>query len=104
MSCHSSKNPIVPPLENITSVHYFSPTNSAEDPKNGSAYGYRGLAYLRIPAYDEAITDFNEVIRHHPKHTAAYYCRGLAYLGKADADFKESKRLGDLEDEARLRF
>src|SRR5208283_1471375 len=33
LSCHPSKNPIVPPLESVTSVHYFSPTNSAEDPQ-----------------------------------------------------------------------
>src|SRR5208283_3448319 len=63
LSCHPSKNPIVPPLESVTSVHYFSPTNSAEDPfadarmiaRPGVAAGVEELGPDRFPVIEATV-------------------------------------------------
>lgn len=62
----------------------------------------RGIAFLRVRDFDNAIADFAEVIRICPTCTVAYDSRGLAYLAnaclakgeyeKAIADFIEAIR------------
>lgn len=46
----------------------------------------RGLAYAEKGIWDEAISDFGEVVRLDQSSFKAYYHRGLAYAKKGDHD------------------
>ena len=59
----------------------------------------RGLEYNHLGQYEQAIRDFDEVIRLDPQDAAVYYNRGLAYgrIGnsiEAERDFAQAKELG----------
>lgn len=49
-------------------------------------YIVRGLAKSDIKKYDDAIADFNIVLRLNPKYALAYRLKGLAEIGKGDKD------------------
>ena len=50
------------------------------------AYISRGLAKADIQKYDEAIQDYNEVVKLNPQYALAYRLRGLAEIKKNDKD------------------
>ena len=56
------------------------------DPKDATAYRYRGFNYLYLGQYQRAVTECNQAIHLNPKDAEAYSNRGLAYneLGKND--------------------
>jgi tetratricopeptide (TPR) repeat protein len=45
----------------------------------------RGLAYLQLRRFDDAIADYNMVLKVRPQDAAAIYGRGIAKLRKGDA-------------------
>jgi tetratricopeptide (TPR) repeat protein len=62
------------------------------------AYINRGVSYLHIKNYAQAIGDFTEAIHLNPSDADAYYNRGLAYknqgkLPQAKTDFAKANRL-----------
>ncbi|MBI2485732.1 MAG: tetratricopeptide repeat protein, partial [Deltaproteobacteria bacterium] len=64
----------------------------------GAIYFYRGFAYLTKGDFDNAITDYNEVIKIKPDLAEAYNNHGLAYLNKKEyisaiADFNQAIQL-----------
>jgi len=73
------------------------------DPRNATAYTYRGLAQLGLARYgkgnwDLAIADFSEAIQLDPTDSQHYANRGLAQMGKREwdlaiTDFSEAIRL-----------
>jgi tetratricopeptide (TPR) repeat protein len=68
------------------------------DPKNATAFYYRGQVYSRMQDSDRAITDFTEAVRLDRNYARAWCARGLAYSDKHDysravADFTEAVRL-----------
>ena len=68
------------------------------NPNDAAFYNNRGEVYLREGKVDEAIDDFNTVIKLHPKLAAAYNKRGIAYkekgeLGRAIKDFDKAIEL-----------
>lgn len=50
----------------------------------------RGAHYLNLGRFDEAIDDFNLVIRNRPDFAFAYYDRGRCYFSKGD--FKKARK------------
>jgi tetratricopeptide (TPR) repeat protein len=55
------------------------------NPKDDSAFYFRGEAYRQKADYDRAIADYTEAIRLNPKDVfASYYARGGAYVDKGD--------------------
>lgn len=50
----------------------------------GIAYFNRGIAYLKLEKYKEAIMDFSNAILNDYTKSKVYYSRGKAYLGKGD--------------------
>jgi len=61
------------------------------DPEFTLAFKSRGAAYLRLDKTEEAIADFNAVIRMDSGNARAYHLRGLAYEKTGEND----KALGD---------
>jgi len=55
-------------------------------PNVTAAYYNRGLAYLMINNYDEAILDFTSVITLNPGDSQAYHCRGSVWRRKQCSD------------------
>lgn len=52
-------------------------------PSDSSIYHNRGLAYMHLQRYDEALADFNQAIAHDQFGTAKFYeQRGIAYFEK----------------------
>ncbi len=45
----------------------------------------RGVVYLRLSRYADAIRDFNQAVAYEPKFASALYCRGLAKAGQGKA-------------------
>lgn len=60
------------------------------DPNNGVIYHNRGMAYIRLERWREAITDFSRAIALSP-HPSCYEQRGLAYyqIGDRDSAFND---------------
>ncbi|WP_297766323.1 tetratricopeptide repeat protein [uncultured Muriicola sp.] len=56
------------------------------NPRNGTAYFHRGLAYYDKGQYDDAISDYSKAIEINPKYGEAYNNRGLAYREKGQFD------------------
>lgn len=64
------------------------------------AYYERGLAYLELKMYDEAIADLTETLKVEPNMRAALWFRGLAYLrsgkkGMGRRDIEKAAELGN---------
>ena len=75
------------------------------NPKDGDAYGFRGLAYTRKDNYDLAIADFTKVIEINPKDGDAYRARGIAYgrkdnYDRAIADFTKAIEINPKDGDA----
>ena len=49
-------------------------------------YITRGLAYAEIKKWDEAISNYNTVIKMKPDYATAFHLKGLAEIGKGDLD------------------
>jgi tetratricopeptide (TPR) repeat protein len=49
------------------------------DPGNGTAYSYRGWAYLEMGEYENAVRDYAKAIERYPEEPSVYYGRGYAY-------------------------
>jgi Flp pilus assembly protein TadD len=63
--------------------------------KSAELYNNRGLAYLNLKQYNQAVKDFSQAIRLKPKDAAAYNNRGNAYYemlkyDMAEVDFNQS--------------
>jgi tetratricopeptide (TPR) repeat protein len=56
------------------------------DPKNSTAYFYRGTVYADKGDFDRAFADFDQAIRLDPKDAYVYTNRGWAYATKGDFD------------------
>lgn len=54
------------------------------DPKDHTAYYYRGLAYGVMGDVERAIADYAQAIALNPNDAAAYESRGRAYASKGD--------------------
>ena len=50
-----------------------------KDSKSSELYNNRGLAYLNLKQYNQAVKDFSQAIRMKPKDATAYNNRGNAY-------------------------
>jgi tetratricopeptide (TPR) repeat protein len=68
------------------------------DPQSVTALMNRGAAYGNKGDYDNAIADFNAVLRINPAHAAAYAERGLSFSRKGD----KAKAIADYETAIRL--
>lgn len=69
--------------ESITSYSQAITTSgNKSDPNVTAAFYNRGLAYLMINNYDEAILDFTSVITLNPRDAQAYHCRGNVWRRK----------------------
>lgn len=69
-----------------------------------TCFNNRGNAYFKNKNFNEAISDFNNVIKRDRKNCKAFFRRGLAYLNlqiydKALNDLTKAIKLTDLEDE-----
>jgi tetratricopeptide (TPR) repeat protein len=76
-----------------------TPTSTPTPTLGAAFYNNRGWDFYQKKDYDEAISDYSDVIRLDPNDAVAYSKRGLAYkqLGKnakAKADFDKAKQLG----------
>jgi tetratricopeptide (TPR) repeat protein len=60
--------------------------NPAYQQKLIDTYIVRALAKANVKKYDEAIADYDVVIRLNPKYATAYRLKGLAEVGKGDKD------------------
>ena len=49
-------------------------------------YITRGLAKAEIKKWDEAIADYNTVIKMKPDYATAFHLKGLSEIGKGDLD------------------
>ena len=56
------------------------------NPKNSSAYNWRGLFWSEKEEHNIAVADYNEAIRLDPKYAAAFYNRGNAWYDKKEYD------------------
>jgi tetratricopeptide (TPR) repeat protein len=56
------------------------------DDHNVRAHFYRGIAYLTMEDYKDAITDFDRTIELEPENGAAFFARGTAYAHIGDDD------------------
>lgn len=69
------------------------------DPKYKNALAQRARLWLRMKKYDNALADYNEIIRQEPVNAEAYCGRGLAlYYGKDQVD----EALADCSEAIRL--
>jgi tetratricopeptide (TPR) repeat protein len=61
--------------------------------KNLRAYYYRGIAYLTIDDYKDAIAEFSKTLELKPDYTPAFFARGTAYaqLGRDNEATKNIK-------------
>jgi tetratricopeptide (TPR) repeat protein len=62
-----------------------------ENPKDISAYNFRGSAYEKQFKYTQAMQDFNKAIDINPKQALAYYNRGVVYA-------RQSKNVQAIQD------
>jgi tetratricopeptide (TPR) repeat protein len=66
---------------------------------NAGAYNNRGVAYVLIGQYDQAISDYTKAIEINPEFARAYNNRGVAYYfkgkyKKAWVDVSKAQSLG----------
>jgi tetratricopeptide (TPR) repeat protein len=85
----------------IENTNFFSPDGSIKEkpPTLFLSYHLRGTLYTDIGMYQQAIADYDKVIKLKPKLGHSYYSRGSAYsaLGdkqKALDDYKIAAKLG----------
>jgi tetratricopeptide (TPR) repeat protein len=69
------------------------------NPQYAAPYHERGVAYVSLGNYQQAIKDFSKAIELEPQVAKVYYIRGLAYdiLGNGQQSIKDIKiaaRLG----------
>jgi tetratricopeptide (TPR) repeat protein len=74
-------------------------TSWSPDPKSAEACFYRGVAHLEKEQWDQAIKEFNEVIRLEPNNPKGYYNRGFAWASKQ----KYNEAISDFDAFLRLR-
>lgn len=71
------------------------------NPRNSSAYSYRGFVNHRQGNFAEAVADFNKAIDLDPENMMSHYNRGMAYhrigdKAKACADFHKACSKGNM--------
>jgi tetratricopeptide (TPR) repeat protein len=55
------------------------------EPNDADVMDSRAFVYLRLDRFDDAIADYNAVLKIEPKKSSSLYGRGLAKLRKSDA-------------------
>jgi tetratricopeptide (TPR) repeat protein len=68
------------------------------NPKDGLAYGYRGLARMQRGEFDEALKDLNVTIRYQPKQAVWWHNRAVIHSSRKDYD----KAIKDYDEAIRL--
>ncbi len=79
------------PLNELQVKTHFQSTENyskliAQDPNNESLFFGRGIDFILLQDYENALKDFNKVIELNPKNTNAYFVRAVILTKQAELD------------------
>jgi len=83
----------------VEGLQYIISRHCSLQPDYIEAYFNRGTAFIKIGWPDDAVDDFNMVIRLKPNYAEAYALRGVAYLlqGKNESGCADERKACTLE-------